>query len=226
MAGGIRREERCALLVRDCFRAGGYVFAGKAGGIASKNGISRIARLASNENPYPPSPDAVHRGCDALREANRYPDEGMEQLLQCLRETYGSYHFVSGVGMDGVIETLIRILVNPGDRVAIATPTFSFYGLAARAQSAEIRPVQRNEDYSVDPGVFIDAAGDAKISFLCSPNNPTGTVTPPETIEEILAGIEGILFLDNAYIEFCDTDYLPLLNRHDNLVIGRTMSKA
>jgi len=150
----------------------------------------------------------------------------MEQLLRCLRETYGSYHFVSGVGMDGVIETLIRILVNPGDGVAIATPTFSFYGLAARAQSAEIRPLQRDEDYSVDPGIFIDAAADAKISFLCSPNNPTGTVTPPEIIEEILTGIEGILFLDNAYIEFCDTDYLPLMNRHDNLVIGRTMSKA
>ncbi|HPA06863.1 MAG TPA: histidinol-phosphate transaminase [Methanoregulaceae archaeon] len=226
MAGRVTRGKRDALLVRDCFRAGGYVFAKKAGEIAQENGISRIARLASNENPYPPSPNAVRQGCDALREANRYPDECMEQLLRCLRETYGSYHFVSGVGMDGVIETLIRILVNPGDGVAIATPTFSFYGLAARAQSAEIRPLQRDEDYSVDPGIFIDAAGDAKISFLCSPNNPTGTVTPPEIIEEILAGIEGILFLDNAYIEFCDTDYLPLMNRHDNLVIGRTMSKA
>ena len=69
-------------------------------------------------------------------------------------------------------------------------------------------------------------AGDAKISFLCSPNNPTGTVTPPVDIEEILAGIDGVLFLDNAYVEFCDTDYLPLLAVHENLVIGRTMSKA
>jgi histidinol-phosphate aminotransferase len=225
MAGRVKRDERYAHLVRDCFRSGGYVFAEKAGDL-SRGGISRIARLASNENPYPPSPEAVRRGCDALREANRYPDEGMEQLLQGLQQTYGPYHFVTGVGMDGVIETLIRILVNPGDRVAIATPTFSFYGLAARAQSAELLSVQRDEDYSVDPGIFTNAARAAKISFLCSPNNPSGTVTSPEIIEEILAGIEGILFLDNAYVEFSDTDYLPLMNRYENLVIGRTMSKA
>ena len=213
-------------LVRDCFRSGGYVFAGKAGEIARREGISRVARLASNENPNPPSPEAIRLGCTALSEANRYPDETMGLLVQSLARRYGPYHFVTGVGMDGVIETLVRTLVNPGDRVAVATPTFSFYGLAARAQSAEVVLVERKEDYSVDPGLFIDAARDAKISFLCSPNNPTGTVTPPGDVEEILAGIDGVLFLDNAYIEFCDTDYLPLLADHENLVIGRTMSKA
>ena len=213
-------------LVRDCFRSGGYVFAGKAGEIARREGISRVARLASNENPNPPSQEAIRLGCTALSEANRYPDETMGLLVQSLARRYGPYHFVTGVGMDGVIETLVRTLVNPGDRVAVATPTFSFYGLAARAQSAEVVLVEREEDYSVDPGLFIDAARDAKISFLCSPNNPTGTVTPPGDVEEILAGIDGVLFLDNAYIEFCDTDYLPLLADHENLVIGRTMSKA
>jgi histidinol-phosphate aminotransferase len=219
-------NERYTRLVRDCFRSGGYIFAGKAGDIARERGISRIARLASNENPSPPSPGAIALGCAALKEANRYPDESMELLLQRLRQTYGSYQFVTGVGMDGVIETLIRILVNPGDKVAVATPTFSFYGIAARAQSAKVFSVQRKEDYSVDPAVFIDAAQDAKISFLCSPNNPTGTVTPPGVIDEILAGIDGILFLDNAYVEFSDIDYLPLMNTYENLVIGRTMSKA
>jgi histidinol-phosphate aminotransferase len=213
-------------LVRDCFRSGGYVFAGKAGDIAIERGISRIARLASNENPNPPGPGAIRFGCDALKEANRYPDETMDMLVQSLTRTYGPYCFVTGVGMDGVIETLIRTLVNPGDRVAVATPTFSFYGLAARAQSAEVVPVGRNYDYSVDPGLFIEAAGNAKISFLCSPNNPTGTVTPVRDLQKILSNIDGILFLDNAYIEFCDADYLPLLEEYENLVIGRTMSKA
>jgi len=213
-------------LVRDCFRSGGYVFAGKVRETARPEGNSRVARLASNENPNPPSPEAIRLGCTALSEANRYPDETMELLVQSLARKYGPCHFITGVGMDGVIETLVRTLVNPGDRVAVATPTFSFYGLAARAQSAEVVNVEREEDYSVDPGLFIEAAGGAKISFLCSPNNPTGTVTPPGDIEEILAGIDGVLFLDNAYVEFCDTDYLPLLADHENLVIGRTMSKA
>ena len=214
-------------LVRDCFRSGGYVFAGKAGDIARQRGISRVAKLASNENPNPPCPGSIRLGCDALKEANRYPDETMDLLLQSLARTYGSpYNFVTGVGMDGVIETMIRTLVNPGDRVAVAMPTFSFYSLAARAQSAEVVPVGRNEDYSVDPGLFIESAGNAKISFLCSPNNPTGTVTPFRDVQEILSGINGVLFLDNAYVEFCDVDYLPLMKDYENLVIGRTMSKA
>lgn len=213
-------------LVRDCFRSGGYVFAGKARDIASERGISRVARLASNENPNPPCPGAIRLGCDALKEANRYPDETIDLLLQSLRRTYGPCNFVTGVGMDGVIETLIRTLVNPGDRVAIATPTFSFYGLAARAQSAEVVPVERNADYSVDPGLFIEMGRNAKISFLCSPNNPTGTVSPLREVKEILSGMEGVLFLDNAYVEFCDIDYLSLMKDFENLVIGRTMSKA
>jgi histidinol-phosphate aminotransferase len=221
--GSSRRYDH---LVRDCFRSGGYVFAGKAGAIARNEGISRVARLASNENPNPPSPEAIRLGCAALHEANRYPDETMDLLVQCLARNYGPCCYITGVGMDGVIETLIRVLVNPGDRVAIATPTFSFYGLAARAQSAKVVPVERKKDYSVDPGLFIKAAKDAKISFLCSPNNPTGTVTPPREVEEILSAIDGVLFLDNAYVEFCDVDYLPLMKDHENLVIGRTMSKA
>lgn len=213
-------------LVRDCFRSGGYVFARKAGNIPGRKRTGRVARLASNENPNPPGPGAARLGCAALKEANRYPDETMDLLVQRLVRVHGPYRFVTGVGMDGVIETMIRTLVNPGDRVVIAAPTFSFYGLAARAQSAEVVQVRRNEDYSVDTGIFIRAAGDAKISFLCSPNNPTGTVTPFGDVQHILSRIEGILFLDNAYVEFCDIDYLQLLKDYDNLVIGRTMSKA
>ncbi|MDD1705434.1 MAG: aminotransferase class I/II-fold pyridoxal phosphate-dependent enzyme [Methanoregulaceae archaeon] len=226
MVGEKSRSGRYEGLVRDCFRSGGYVFAGRPGEIAQKEGISRIARLGSNENPNPPARGAVRLGCAALNEANRYPDETMELLVQSLAQTYGPDSFVTGVGMDGVIETMIRTLVNPGDRVSVSTPTFSFYGLAAKAQSAEVVPVPRSEDYSVDPGLFIKAARNSKISFLCSPNNPTGTVTPVRDVIEILSEIDGILFLDNAYVEFCSVDYLPLMEEHENLVIGRTMSKA
>jgi histidinol-phosphate aminotransferase len=226
MTGKEGNNKRYDQLVRGCFRSGGYVFASKAGEIAGKEGIDRVARLASNENPNPPGPNAVRRGCTALHEANRYPDQTMDLLVQSLVRYYGRYSFVTGVGMDGIIETLIRTFVNPGDKVAVATPTFSFYGLAAMAQSAEVIPVRRNEDYSINPGLFVRAAKDAKISFLCSPNNPTGTVTPAGDIKKILSGIDGILFLDNAYVEFCEEEYLPLMKDHENLVIGRTMSKA
>jgi len=128
--------------------------------------------------------------------------------------------------MDGVIETVIRTLVCPGDKVAISVPTFSFYGLAAVAQGASVVNVSRNPDFSVDIPSFVHMAKNAKVSFLCTPNNPTGTVTRPEEVEEILPALHGVLFLDNAYVEFCDYDYRALMKRHDNLILGRTFSKA
>ncbi|MFA5001361.1 MAG: histidinol-phosphate transaminase [Methanolinea sp.] len=212
-------------LVRECYRSGGYVFARKTGGIPGE-GACRVARLASNENPRPPSPLAVEMGCNALREANRYPDERMDDLKSVLRECHGPYHFVTGVGMDGVIETVLRVLVGPGEKVAISVPTFSYYGLAAVAQEASVISIQRKTDFTVDVPAFVKKAKKAKVSFLCTPNNPTGTVTSPVDVESILSEISGVLFLDNAYVEFCEYDYRKLMDTYDNLILGRTFSKA
>jgi histidinol-phosphate aminotransferase len=202
------------------------VFAKKAEDIAREIGIKRIARLASNENPELPSPTAVAAAEAAIRKANRYPDEQTGVLIRALKARYGDFPFATGVGMDGVIETLIRTLVEPGEAVAISTPTFSFYALAATAQGAEVIAVPRNKNFSVEPDALIRAGKHAKITVLCSPNNPTGNATPPDTVSQILDGINGVLFLDNAYVEFSEMDYLPLLKKYNNIVIGRTFSKV
>ena len=152
-------------LVRSCYqKKSGYVFAKKAEDIAREYGIDRIARLASNENPGPLSPKALEAAEAALRTVNRYPDERVNVLMNALRASYGDYHFVTGVGMDGVIETIIRTLVEPGEKVAISTPTFSFYALAAMGQGAEVVTVPREADFSVDAKKLIRAAKEAKIT--------------------------------------------------------------
>ncbi|MDD1717577.1 MAG: aminotransferase class I/II-fold pyridoxal phosphate-dependent enzyme [Methanoregulaceae archaeon] len=212
-------------LVRRCFDEGGYSYAMRIEEAARRFGSDRVARLSSNENPLPPSDAAVEEGCNSLAGVNRYPDEGVGRFIRALREHYGDYHFVAGVGMDGVIETTIRTLVEPGDRVAVSTPTFSFYGLAAVAQGAEVVSVPRDGTFAVDPGRFARAACGAKLSFLCTPNNPTGNATPIEAVREILESTDGMLFLDNAYVEYSDLDYTKLMDRYDRLIIGRTMSK-
>jgi len=191
-----------------------------------EHGITRVARLASNENPEPPSGDAIAEGTRLLSGANRYPDENQLSLIDALVKKYGDYHFVTGVGMDGIIETTIRTLVEPTDLVVVSTPTFSFYRLSAIAHGAGVEEVTRDLDYSVDPEPFIDACAEAKLAFLCSPNNPTGNATSVRTIERILDRIDCVLFLDNAYVEFSDYDYLALMKDHENLIIGRTFSKA
>jgi histidinol-phosphate aminotransferase len=214
-------------LVRSCYKQGGYVFAKKAEAIVHEYGVGRIARLASNENPEPPSRMAITVATEALLTSNRYPDERVDALTKALRARYGDYPFVTGVGMDGIIETLIRTLVEPGETVIIATPTFSFYALAAMAQGAQVTTVPRHvKDFSIDTKRLIHAGKTAKVTVLCSPNNPTGNAAPVDVVKEVLEGIGGILFLDNAYVEFSDYDYLPLLKKYDNLVIGRTFSKV
>ena len=213
-------------LVRSCYKQGGYQFAKKPTDIAREYGVDRIARLASNENPKAPSPAVIAAAEVALRQVNRYPDERVDLLTTALKQHYGDYRFVTGVGMDGVIETLIRTLVEPGETVAISTPTFSFYGLAAQAQGAKVVPVSRKEDFSIDPALLVRKGKTAKIVVLCTPNNPTGNAIPVADVAAVPDSIDGVLFLDNAYVEFSDYDYLPLLKKYDNLVIGRTFSKV
>lgn len=212
--------------VRGCYQSEGYVFARNAAEIGKQHGLDRVARLASNENPDPPSEIALEKGYEALCNANRYPDERQVSLNDALVAVHGNFPFVTGVGMDGVIETTIRTLVEPGDLVAISTPTFSFYRLSAIAQGAGVVEVPRGPGFTVEPAGFIEACEEAKLAFLCTPNNPTGNGTSLEVIRGILKEIECVLFLDNAYVEFSDLDYLPLLRDFDNLIIGRTFSKA
>jgi len=213
--------------IRTLYQKGpAYVFAKRPEEIAKSYGFERIAMLASNENPFGPSETAVREAGELLTSMHRYPDSTNATLITALKEYHGAYEFVTGVGMDGVIETCLRVLIDPGDTVVIATPTFSFYGLAAAAQGSVIKNVPRKEDFSVDNKAFIAASKGAKLSFLCTPNNPSGTMTPLSDIEEILSNIDGLLFLDNAYAEFGETDYRVLMNEYDNLIVGRTMSKV
>ncbi|MHC1626753.1 MAG: pyridoxal phosphate-dependent aminotransferase [Methanoculleaceae archaeon] len=213
-------------LVRSCFRKGGYVFAADPEETARRFGHSRVARLASNECPFPPPPGVIEAASAELAEAHRYPDPRSSRLVNALRGRYGDRPVVCGVGMDGVIEDLIRTVVEPGERVAISTPTFSFYRLAAIAHGARVVEIPRGPDFSLDPDGFVEEAEDAKIAFICSPNNPTGTTDPVDAIRRILDGFDGLVFLDNAYVEFSGTDYLPLFDASDRLVIGRTFSKV
>ncbi len=83
----------------------------------------------------------------------------------------------------------------------------------------------RETDFSVDPKKLIRAGRHAKIVIVCAPNNPTGNATPVDVVAELSEEIEGVLFLDNAYVEFSGYDYLPLMKKHKNLILGRTFSK-
>ncbi|MDR2855792.1 MAG: histidinol-phosphate transaminase [Methanomicrobiales archaeon] len=206
--------------------SGGYAFAQSPEELEKSFG-KPVARLASNENPFGPSPAVFDALKHSLSDVHRYPDQEVKQFQNALRSLYGSYSFVIGAGMDGVIETVIRVIIEPGDKVVIIEPTFSFYKIATEAYHGSVCSVSLRDDFSVDPEAVIQASQGAKLTFLCTPNNPTGTTISQETIEKIAESIDGLLFLDNAYGEFSEVLLTPfdLMKKYDNLVIGRTMSK-
>jgi histidinol-phosphate aminotransferase len=214
--------------VREIYKKAGYSYALDPDEQAGKLGLDRIARLASNENPWPPSGDVLAAGREKLLSSNRYPAIGGARLVSALKDFHGDYTFVtSGYGMDGIIDTIMRMCISKGDRTVISTPTFSMYRISSEAYGGV--PVfvgRRSEDFSVEVDAFVSACSDAKLAFICSPNNPTGNSTPVGDIREILESIDCLLFLDCAYSDFSDIDYRPLMKEFDNLVIGKTMSKA
>lgn len=124
--------------------------------------------------------------------------------------------------MDGVMDTLTRIFLEKGDRTFIPTPTFSYYEILTVLAGAEPVFSPLGPDFRIQETV----PKEAKMAFICSPNNPTGNALKEEELCRLLETTEAIVFLDEAYVEFAERSLAELVSRYENLVVGRTLSKA
>ncbi|MGM0770026.1 MAG: histidinol-phosphate transaminase [Halobacteriota archaeon] len=189
-----------------------------------------VIKLGSNENPLGPSPKAVEALMNNAKGISIYPSADARELVEAISEYTGiaSDHIVaSGPGMDGLLDGLARLVISRGDEVILTTPTFSYYEISARANGAVPVYVQREDDFSIDTEKLIDAiTPKTKIIFLCSPNNPSGNVTPEEDIIRISNSTDALVFVDEAYVEFADKNIAKLVPKYDNIIVGRTFSKA
>jgi len=176
--------------------------------------------LSRNENSYGPSP-AVRA---ALQDAplNRYPDSRPFLLALSKYTGYPEDWIVAGAGMDEIITTVCRIFLGQGDRAYIPAPTYNFYAVAAQLCGAQPEYRPRTAGFAVEASV---PAG-VKMAFLCSPNNPTGDSLSEENVRAVVEGTDGIVFLDEAYVEFAKESLSRLVRDYGNLVVGRTLSKA
>jgi histidinol-phosphate aminotransferase len=179
-----------------------------------------IVKLGSNENPYGPSPKVAKALQDISPE--RYPEP--ELLMAGLAGYIGfpEEMIVIGAGMDGVMDTLTRLFLEEGDRTFIPIPTFSYYEILTVLNGAKPVFSQRGRDFEVPMNI----PADTKMAFLCSPNNPTGNVTDEKEVRALLESTDAIVFLDEAYVEFAEQSLAMLVKEYDNLVVGRTLSKA
>lgn len=174
--------------------------------------------LDANENPY-------------NQPYNRYPDPLQVQLKEKIAALKGvrPTQIMLGVGSDEPIDLIFRIFCEPAqDNVVAINPTYGMYGVCADINNVAYKQVNLNDDFSLDAQNVLDACdANTKVIFLCSPNNPTGNSLERSEIEKIVTGFEGIVVIDEAYIDFSnEPSWLASLNAYPNIIVLQTFSKA
>lgn len=174
--------------------------------------------LDANENPY----NAPY---------NRYPDPHQRRLKGRIAAFKGceSDQLFLGNGSDEPIDLLFRAFCRPGtDNVVAIDPTYGMYQVAAATNDIKVQQVLLTKDFQLDVEAVLAAVDkQTKIIWLCSPNNPTGNCLRNEDIERVITGFEGLVVVDEAYIDFAPgRSLLPRLQEFPNLVILQTFSKA
>ncbi len=191
--------------------------------------VTDTIRLNANEAPWTNSADGFRRPL------NRYPEIRPAKLQRALSERFGcdAEQLLVTRGTSEAIDLLIRAFCRGGiDNIVTVEPSFSMYRHYAEIQDAEVRTVtaSRDDDFRVDVDAVLAACdANSRVVFVCSPNNPTGTLVPRTTLIDLLErrGEESVVVVDEAYIEFSDVaSAAELLDDYPNLVVLRTLSKA
>jgi histidinol-phosphate aminotransferase len=188
-----------------------------------------LTRLHANELPWRVDGDGSAAGL------NRYPEPQPPALVQGLARLYGVApdQVLVGRGSDEAIDLLLRVYCRAGvDNVIICPPTFGMYGVAARIQGAEVRtvPLKADAGFALDEASLLARVDEnTKLVFVCSPNNPTANVVPPEQLLRIARALapRALLVVDEAYIDFASVESLcSRLEVVPGLAILKTLSKA
>lgn len=186
----------------------------------------RVIKLNTNENPYPPSGRVLEALVGALQASVRlYPDPEAVALRARAAEVYGvpPDHVLVGNGSDELLALIVRATIDPGDRVAFPVPTYSYYETLVAVQGGRAIEVPFADDFTLPAGL---AAAEARVTFLCNPNSPSGTLVPPDEVAELARRVAGILVVDEAYGDFARSNALALVGRLPNVLVLRTLSKS
>jgi histidinol dehydrogenase len=187
-----------------------------------------IVKLDANENPYGPSPRALEI-LGAGKSFNIYPDPDSTFLRRALADflKLPMEAILAGAGADELIDLILRATLSPGDVIVDCPPTFGMYSFSAGVNNARVLAVPRRSDFGLDvEGIeaAVEAEPRAKVLFLCSPNNPDGSVIPDEVLQRLLQ-LPVLVVLDEAYVEFHGRSCIGWALDYSNLVVIRTFSK-
>lgn len=187
----------------------------------------KVIKLNTNENPYPPSSAALK----VLREMHgellrRYPDPMAGSFRKAASEVLGvpADWILVGNGSDDLLTAIFRACTEPGKRVVSPIPTYVLYRTLAQIQDVEFVEIPYPDDYSLPLKSLIAASGD--VTIVASPNSPSGTVVSIELLDNLAREVPGILVIDEAYVDFANSNALELAKKYSNIIILRTLSKG
>lgn len=201
--------------------------------LTRERGLTRISKLASNENPLGPSPFAIQKMTNALWEVHRYPDMNAYALKSALAKLYKlkKENIILGNGSEGIMSYIARAFVQPGHEILTSENTFIGFYIIARSVGANLKTVPlKNYRFDVE-ALAKNITKKTKVIYICNPNNPTGTYITKTEFDYLMKHVPDhvLVILDEAYFEFAREagDYPNSMDyRYDNVITLRTFSKA
>jgi histidinol-phosphate aminotransferase len=188
---------------------------------------TQFIKLNTNENPYPPSPQAVEvlRTLDSewLR---RYPDAYANEFRRAVSEVLGipTDWIIVGNGSDDVLNLIVRACAEEDRQVVYPMPTYVLYRTLAAMQPANCVEIPYADDFRLPIAELVAANG--AITFIASPNSPSGHSVSADELRQLAPQLSGVLVVDEAYVDFAETTALPLVQEFENVMVIRTLSKG
>ena len=184
-------------------------------------------KLNTNENPYPPSPKVLSAIEETLARLRKYPDPLAGEFRRRAGELLGvsPEWILCGNGSDDILTIVTRTFVGQGQLLRLPYPSYILYKTLADLQGARSEEVRFNADWSLPPE-FAAGRDDLRVVFLANPNSPSGTMVPPERVLEIAEQLPCPLLVDEAYVDFADTNCMSLVARCEKIMVSRTLSKS
>ena len=182
--------------------------------------------LSDNTNRWGAPPAASRTLADTSVSAARYPEAYSAPLKAALADYVGvdPSMIVVGAGSDGVLDAAIRAFGEPGELLCLPWPSFEMIPTFGRVNGLRVEQIMFTETGDIDERAL--AAANPSITYLCSPNNPTGGLIPRATIERVIENSRGLVIVDEAYVEFSGVSVIDLVSHSPRLLVARTLSKA
>jgi histidinol-phosphate aminotransferase len=187
----------------------------------------KVIKLNTNENPYPPSPKVMAAiAAITPEQLRRYPHPLGNQFRDIAAGIFGvtRENVICGNGMDDLLNMSVRAFSGPEAALVYPKPTYTLYAVLANIQASMVREVPFPPDFSLPIDGLVAARG--RVTYVANPNAPTGTLVPVEDLGRLADRLDGVLCIDEAYVDFARQDCMSLARTRKNVLVMRTLSKG